>query len=73
MTGRRWHFWCHGCKAEKIEPLADLEAESTAALAWFTEHDGHRLGGFVEPVEENYPIPRYNPECEEDHNTGPGA
>jgi hypothetical protein len=50
QVGKDWHFWCHGCKAEKIETLADLDAESVAALAWFAEHDGHRLGGFVEPV-----------------------
>lgn len=47
---RQWHFWCHGCKAEKTETHT-LDHEIAAAVAWFAEHDGHRLGGFIEPVD----------------------
>lgn len=49
---RRWHFWCHGCKDEKIETLADLDAEATAAVEWFSAHSPHGLGGFISPIDE---------------------
>ena len=47
----QWHFWCHGCKAEKNEDTdGSLGREAELALAWYAEHDGHGLGGFVEPI-----------------------
>lgn len=47
----RWHFWCHGCKDEKIEVLPDLDAEAQAGLEWFAAHSAHGLGGFIEPID----------------------
>lgn len=51
MYGRTWEFWCDGCDKRKRERLYGLEAERLAAIEWFKAHDGHKLGGFVTPVQ----------------------